>query len=38
MSSSADIHLEIRDLVVQRGGVTVLEVDSLDIPGARSRR
>lgn len=27
-----DAHVEIRDLVVQRGGVSVLEIDSLDIP------
>ena len=32
MTSSPDAHLEIRDLVVQRGGVTVLEISSLDIP------
>jgi len=32
MNASADAHLAIRDLVVQRGGVTVLEIDSLDIP------
>ena len=32
MNGSGDAHLEIRELVVQRGGVTVLEIDSLDIP------
>ncbi|MDE2967546.1 MAG: ABC transporter ATP-binding protein [Chloroflexota bacterium] len=32
MNGPGDAHLEIRDLVVQRGGVTVLEIDSLDIP------
>ena len=32
MTTRPDAHLQIRDLVVQRGGVTVLEIDSLDIP------
>ena len=32
MTTRPDAHLQVRDLVVQRGGVTVLEIDSLDIP------
>ena len=31
MTARADAHIELRDLVVQRGGVTVLEIDALDI-------
>ena len=30
--TSAGAHIAVRELVVQRGGVTVLEVDSLDVP------
>ena len=29
---SRDVHLQVRDLVVQRGGVSVLQIDALDIP------
>lgn len=32
MSPQVDAHIAVRDLVVQRGGVTVLEVEALDIP------
>ena len=32
MSINTDAHIEVRDLVVQRGGVTVLEIDALDVP------
>lgn len=32
MTDHADAHLEVRDLVVQRGGVTVLEIEALDFP------
>ncbi len=32
MSAAADAHLQVRDLAVQRGGNTVLEIDALDIP------
>ena len=32
MTSDADAHLQVRDLVVQRGGVNVLQIDALDIP------
>ena len=32
MNSDSDAHLQIRDLVVQRGDVNVLEIDTLDIP------
>ena len=31
MSAPTDAHLQVRDLVVQRGGVPVLEIESLDI-------
>ena len=31
----ADAHLQIRDLAVQRAGVTVLEIDQLDLPRRR---
>ncbi len=32
MTDPAEAHLEVRGLVVQRGGVSVLEIDALDIP------
>jgi tungstate transport system ATP-binding protein len=32
MTDRGDAHIEVRDLVVQRGGVTVLEIAMLDIP------
>ena len=32
MTSRSDAHLQVRDLVVQRGGVDVLRIDALDIP------
>ena len=32
MTSEGDAHLEVRDLVVQRGSVNVLEIEALDIP------
>ncbi len=32
MTSRSDVHLQVRDLVVQRGGLNVLEIDALDIP------
>ena len=32
MTDHVDAHIEVRDLVVQRGGATVLEIDELDIP------
>ena len=32
MTGQPDTHLEVRDLVVQRGSVTVLEIDTLAIP------
>ncbi len=32
MTTRPDAHLQIRDLAVQRGRVTVLEIDKLDIP------
>ena len=32
MTSAGDAHLQVRDLVVQRGGVNVLQIDALDIP------
>ncbi|MXX79850.1 MAG: ABC transporter ATP-binding protein [Chloroflexi bacterium] len=32
MTDRVEAHIEIRDLVVQRGGVSVLEIESLDIP------
>ena len=32
MTDHTDAHLEVRDLVVQRGGVTVLEIEALDFP------
>ena len=32
MTELGDTHIEVRDLVVQRGGVSVLEIAALDIP------
>ncbi len=32
MNASDDVHLQVRDLIVQRGGLSVLEIDALDVP------
>lgn len=32
MNSPSDTHLQVRDLIIQRGGVNVLKIDALDLP------